>query len=145
MDGMRTASRDFTEFLAGVLTEHMSFKRCKLERCLFVHESFETRVVSQHPCSCGVLGHCSTAKRKSSDDVCGGTEELESTRRDDKVRSSSTFFFVQSCYWKTAVHHRSETGSNVYDKVLVIQTCVTKTFRFDTCQESVQIFERNVN
>ena len=46
MNGMRTASRDFTEFLAGVLTEHMSFIRGKLERCLFVHESNETRVVS---------------------------------------------------------------------------------------------------
>ena len=46
MNGMRTASRDFTEFLAGFLTEHMGFKRGKLERCLFVHESNETRVVS---------------------------------------------------------------------------------------------------
>ena len=46
MNGMRTASRDFTEFLAGILTEHMGFKRGKLERCLFVHESNETRVVS---------------------------------------------------------------------------------------------------
>ena len=46
MNGMRTASRDFTEFLAGTLTEHMGFKRGKLERCLFVHESNETRVVS---------------------------------------------------------------------------------------------------
>ena len=46
MNGMRTASRDFTEFLAGKLTEHMGFKRCKLNRCLFVHESNETRVVS---------------------------------------------------------------------------------------------------
>ena len=46
MSGMRTASRDFTEFLAGILTEHMGFKRGKLERCLFVHESNETRVVS---------------------------------------------------------------------------------------------------
>ena len=46
MNGMRTASRDFTEFLAGILTEHMSFKRGKLERCLFVHESNEARVVS---------------------------------------------------------------------------------------------------
>ena len=47
MNGMRTASRDFTEFQVGMLTEHMSFKRGKLERCLFVHESNETRVVSQ--------------------------------------------------------------------------------------------------
>ena len=45
-NGMRTASRDFTELLAGILTEHMGFKRDKLERCLFVHESNETRVVS---------------------------------------------------------------------------------------------------
>ena len=46
MNGMRTASRDFTEFLAGTLTEQVGFKRGKLERCLFVHESNETRVVS---------------------------------------------------------------------------------------------------
>ena len=46
MNGMRTASRDFTEFLAEILTEHMGFQRGKLERCLFVHESNETRVVS---------------------------------------------------------------------------------------------------
>ena len=39
MNGMRTVSRDFTEFLAGVLTEHMGFQRGELERCLFVHES----------------------------------------------------------------------------------------------------------
>ena len=45
MNGMRTASRDFTEFLAGVLTDHMGFKRGKRERCLFLHESNETRVV----------------------------------------------------------------------------------------------------
>ena len=45
MNGMRTASRDFTEFLAGILTEQTGFKRGKLERCLFVHESNETRVV----------------------------------------------------------------------------------------------------
>ena len=43
---MRTASRDFTEFLAGILTEHMGFKRGKLEPCLFVHELNETREVS---------------------------------------------------------------------------------------------------
>ena len=46
MNGLRTASCDFTEFLAGVPTEHMGFKRGKLERCLFVHESNETHVVS---------------------------------------------------------------------------------------------------
>ena len=46
MNGMRTASRDFTEFPAGILTVHRGFKHGKLERCLFVHESNETRVVS---------------------------------------------------------------------------------------------------
>ena len=46
VNGMRTASSDFTEFLAGILTEHMGFKRGKLERCLLVHVSNETRVVS---------------------------------------------------------------------------------------------------
>ena len=46
MNGMRRASRDFTEFGAGILTKHMGFKRGKLERCLFIHESNEARVVS---------------------------------------------------------------------------------------------------
>ena len=46
MNGMKPASRDVAEFLAGLLTKHMGFKRGKLERCLFVHESNETRVVS---------------------------------------------------------------------------------------------------
>ena len=45
MNGMRTASRDFTEFLVGAVTEHTGFKHGKQERCLFVHESNETRVV----------------------------------------------------------------------------------------------------
>ena len=31
----------------------------------------------------------------------------------------------------------------MFAKMLVIQTCVTNTCRFDTCQESVEIFERN--
>ena len=34
MNDMRAASRDFTDFLAGFLTERMGFKRGKLERCL---------------------------------------------------------------------------------------------------------------
>ena len=46
MNGMRTASRDITEFLAGILTERMGIQRGKLERCLFIHESNEMRVVS---------------------------------------------------------------------------------------------------
>ena len=40
-------------------------------------------------------------------------------------------------------HYWSETRFDVRDKMLVIQTCVTNTCRFDTCQESVEIFERN--
>ena len=46
MNGMRTASRYFTEFLAGTVTEHVGFQCGELERCLFVHASNETRVVS---------------------------------------------------------------------------------------------------
>ena len=55
-------------------------------------------------------------QNKSSDDAFDGIEELKPTRRDDSVRSSSTFS-VQSCCWKTAVHYRSETGSDVCDKM----------------------------
>ena len=132
----------------------MGFKRGKLERCLFVHESNETRVVSHvdDPLICAkpatlekfgtqitklvvikrgealnpripgfylgfeyrsvhdgerrgihsetycqvrgrMLGHCSIAACKSSNDAFDGTEELESARRDDNVRPSSTFIF----------------------------------------------------
>ena len=46
MNDMRTASRDLTEFLSGVLTVCLGLTRGKLERCLFVHESNEARVVS---------------------------------------------------------------------------------------------------
>ena len=42
-----------------------------------------------------------------------------------------------------AAHYRSETRSDVCDKMLVIQTCVTNTCIFDTCQESIEIFERD--
>ena len=52
---------------------------------------------------------------------------------------------VQISRRQTAVHYRSETGSDVCDKMLVVQTCVTNTCRFDTCQESVEIFEMNTN
>ena len=46
MNGMRAASHDFTECLAGILTKHMGFKRGKLERCLPIDEWNEARVVS---------------------------------------------------------------------------------------------------
>ena len=36
-----------------------------------------------------------------------------------------------------------ETRFDFRDKMLLIQTCVTNTCRLDTCQESVEIFERN--
>ena len=51
-----------------------------------------------------MLGHCSNAERKGSDDAFDGTEEFESARRD---------------------------GFDVRDKTLVIQTCVTNACRFD--------------
>ena len=38
---------------------------------------------------------------------------------------------------------RAVVGSDVCDKVLVMQSCVTNICRFDTRQESVEIFERN--
>ena len=62
MNGMRTATRDFTQFLAGVLTECMGFTRGKLERCLFVHKSNETRVVSHvdDPLVCSKLATLET-------------------------------------------------------------------------------------
>ena len=46
MNGMRTASRDITEFHAAERAECMGFTHDKLERNLFVCESNETRVVS---------------------------------------------------------------------------------------------------
>ena len=62
---------------------------------------------------------------------------------DDSVCSSSTLIVQSSCR-KTAVHYWSETRSDVCDKLLVMHTCVTNTCRFDTCQESVEIYERNM-
>ena len=46
MDGMRTSNQDFTEFLAGVLTECLGLYMWKTGTMSFVHESNETRVVS---------------------------------------------------------------------------------------------------
>ena len=86
-----------------------------------------------------MLGHCSTAHCKGSDDAFDGTEELEPARWDDDVRSSSTHI-VQSRGWETTEHNRSGTGPDVRDKGFVIQTCTTNTCRFDTCHESVEIF-----
>ena len=43
---------------------------------------------------------------------------------------------VQHSCWETTVHDRSETGSDVRDTMLVVQTCIT--CRFDTCQESFE-------
>ena len=45
INGMRTARRESSEFLAGALTECTCFTRGKLERCLPVNSSSETRVV----------------------------------------------------------------------------------------------------
>ena len=131
MNGMRKASRDFLEFLAGILTEHMGFRRGKLERCqLCTRVERNTRGIScrrsSHLCQasdtreildaddedgrdqqrrstqpartctrswtqrfqsetyrqvCGrMLGHCSVAERKGSDDAIDGTEEYEPAR-----------------------------------------------------------------
>ena len=44
---------------------------------------------------------------------------------------------------KIAVHYWNETGFDVRDKMLVIQIEVTYTCRFDTCEVSVEIIERN--
>ena len=55
-----------------------------------------------------MLGQCSAAQIKDSDDAFDGTEEFKSARRDDSVRSRSTLI-VQCCCWQTAIHYRSET------------------------------------
>ena len=89
-----------------------------------------------------MLGRCSNAVRKGSDDAFDGTEKFESAWWDNSVWSSSTLIVPSSCR-KTAVHYWSETRFDVRYKMFVIQTCVTNTCRFDTCQESVEIFERN--
>ena len=68
-----------------------------------------------------MLGHCSTAVRKSSDDACDGTEKFESVWWDNSVWSRSTLIVQCSCR-KTAVHYWSETRFDVRDKMLVIQT-----------------------
>ena len=56
----------------------------------------------------------------------------------DQVQHSLFRAVLENCSTK-----RSETRFDVCDKMLVIQTCITNTCKFDTCQESVEIFERN--
>ena len=52
---------------------------------------------------------------------------------------------VQHSLFRTVVGKLQyiKTRFDVGDKMLVIQTCVTNTCRFDTCQEGAEIFERN--
>ena len=72
------------------------------------------------------------------------TEQKSSNLHDettvcDQVQQS----LFRAVVGKLAVHYRSATRSDVCYKMFVIQTCVTNTCRLDTCQESVEIFERN--
>ena len=203
MNGMRTASRDFTEFLAGTLTEHMGFKRGKLERCLFVHESNETRVVSHvdDPLICAKpatlekfwmqvtklvvikrgealtsrfpVVHLGFEYRSVHDgerrgftmkpaakyvDQCLDIVQLQNAKavmrplteqkslslHDERtVCDQDQYSLFRAVVGKLQYTFRSESGSDVSDKMLVTQTGVTNTCRLDTCQESVEIFERN--
>ena len=202
MNGMRTASRDFTEFLAGTLTEHMGFKRGKLERCLFVHESNETRVVSHvdDPLTCAKpatlenfwtqitklvvikrgealnprvpLTYLGFEYRSVHDgdrqgftvkptakyvDKCLDIVQLQhakavmtplteqkslnlhdETTACDQIQHSLFRAFVGKLQYITGVRPDLMFAQNACQ-----QTCVTYTCRFDTCQESVEIFERN--
>ena len=68
----------------------------------------------------------------------------ERHRRDDGIVETTCHFRGQvHHYCETAEGYWSETRIDFRDKILVIQTCVTNTCRFDTCQESVEMFERN--
>ena len=72
------------------------------------------------------------------------TEQKSLNRHDettacDQVQHS----LFRAVVGKLQVHYWRETRFDVRDKMLVIQTCVTNTCRYDTCQESVEIFERN--
>ena len=193
---MRTASRDFTEFLAGILTEHVGFKRGKLERCLFVHESNETR---DDPLIC--------AKPATLEKFWTQITKLVVIKRGEALNPripvtylgfeyrsvhdgdrrgftvKPTAKYVVECLDIVQLQHakavmtplteqknlhdettacdqiqhslfRAVVGKlqyitgvrpdfDVREKMLVIQTCVTYTCRFDTCQESAEIFERN--
>ena len=90
-----------------------------------------------------MLGHSSTAARKGSDDAFDGTEKSESAlmRRQRLIKFNTHCSDLMS--ENSSTLHWSETRSDVRDKMLVIQTCVTNICRFDTCQEIVEIFERN--
>ena len=203
MNGMRTASRDFTEFLAGKLTEHMGFKRCKLDRCLFVHESNETRVVSHvdDPFICAKpatlekfwtqITKLVVIKRREALNPRIPVTYLgfdyrsvhDGDRRGFAVKPTAKYVdkcldIVQLQNAKAVMTPLTEQKSlNLHDestvcdevqhslfravvgklqyitgvrpdlmfatKCLSYKLDVTNTCRFDTCQESVEIFERN--
>ena len=71
------------------------------------------------------------------------TEQKSLNLHDDTTACDQVPLIVQSSCRRTAVHYWSETRFDVFDRMLVILTSITNTCRFDTCQESVEIFERN--
>ena len=157
-----------SEFLAGVLTECMGFTRGKLERCLLVHESNETRVVSHvddhslvPSCLIGQIPdtHCEVLwdlhrsmwmnawimfnyKMQKMLWRRWRNRTVRSPQRNKRVRPSPTRT-VQSCCWETTVHYWGEKGSSVRGKMSVIQTRAANTCRFDTREEGSEILERN--
>ena len=82
-----------------------------------------------------MLGHCSIAARKGSDDALTEQKSLnlhdETTAR-DQVQHSLFRAVVGKLQYITGVRPDLMFAT----KMLVIQTCVTNTCRFDTCQES---------
>ena len=71
------------------------------------------------------------------------TEQKGTNLHDEATVCDQVQHIVQSVGWKTKVQNRSETGPHVRDKMFVILTCITNTCRFDTCQETVEVFEGN--
>ena len=114
--GMRTASRDFTEFLAGILTKHMGFQRGKLERCLFVHELNEARVVSHvdDPLIC--------AKPATLEKFCMQITKLVVTKRGEALNPRIPVVYLGFAY--QSVHEAERRGFTVKPTDKYVDECL---------------------
>ena len=81
-----------------------------------------------------MLGHYSIAEPAKA--VMTPLTEMQSTNLHDEttVCDQAQHTLFRAVVGKLQLHNQSETGSDVRDKMLVIQTWIAHTCRFDTCQ-----------
>ena len=117
MNGMRTANRHFTEFLSGTLTEHLGFKRWKLERDVYLCMNRTKHVwVFPRRRSSHLSWISDTWKILDTDHEIGGGQE----RRSSQFTSTSNLLGIRiprcTPWWPRSIH--SETYCQVRWRML---------------------------